>query len=831
MITNEFTDKDILKYIYSGEAILVTGAGFDRSFENISGKTTPSGSELHEMLWETAFPGKEYQSNIKLSMVYDKAYREDPEKHKKILKDAFHINPQSIHERFEDWLLAPWNSVYTFNVDDAMDSICARNSQLSEMYEVKDGLVSKFSSEGKKNLVQIHGKISNYPNLTFTEQQYRSRINDIDVWYTNFANDLSHNRVFFVGTALNEPALEYYLEALGPDLNNKRRSYPAFFISPGELNLEDELKLEDYNIRHLSMTEEEFYNKYIYQKVHEYWSNKKPISEGVSIHNIADLIQNSTICSDDYLEGRSPEWGDLKNDYMIEFDCVQEIIDKTEKNKFVLVRGSAGSGKTSALMQVARKLSQEKYNVGWVDKNSEKSVPDIVKEANNSDFDFIIIDDLGKYSGRGLVQFKNIKKNVISSIRSSRVLDLYGQDDLENVETYNLLNLSPEDSQKLVNMLDQRKKLGKYLLASRTNSPDALTVKMAKDKILNKLKFDQNRFLLSTMILASTGKRFEEYVSDECEEIQDYDKSTSQWQQKLNATIAFLSRVDDVSITEKDLFIICDPLGASPKSIKESLESLLSRKIVLKSSDNSIKSRHAVIAEESLNYYKKIGILPEIIFSIAKWAYANYDRRNIANKHFKVLQKCINHKELNKLTNNIEVTESIYDRMREYLDDYFHYWLQRGSFETEIGTDIGYSKAANSFGYAYDIDPDNFNLLTAFHYLQLKRSIQTIHLMDSQKRALESIDSLCDAIGCRPEAKDSPNTVVVLLNNSLACLNSGKLDEITKMDVANKCYRAGMLAMGKEYTQNRLVKKAWERFDSWVETEMPLIKNSHIKNR
>jgi Mrp family chromosome partitioning ATPase len=100
--------------------------------------------------------------------------------------------------------------------------------------------------------------------------------------------------------------------------------------------------------------------------------------EDTRISDVDDLAQAADQPSD-YLLGQEPIWGDLQygraitreNDDQIR-DGIRAALAESNYKGVVVVTGTAGSGKSTALRRLALRLSAEGKRVGWIE--AERSV-------------------------------------------------------------------------------------------------------------------------------------------------------------------------------------------------------------------------------------------------------------------------------------------------------------------------------------------------------------------------------------------------------------------------------------------------------------------------
>jgi len=101
----------------------------------------------------------------------------------------------------------------------------------------------------------------------------------------------------------------------------------------------------------------------------------------------------------------------------------------------------------------------------------------------------------------------------------------------------------------------------------------------------------------------------------------------------------------------------------------------------------------------------------------------------------------------------------IYDGVEFMLSGDYHFWLQRGSLEVEVG-DI--RLAENFLAQARGLAPDDYKVQTAWAYMSLKRAAMDAEMgvTSSRDRAEEALRELYDAIERRGATDSYPYHVL-----------------------------------------------------------------------
>ena len=109
-------------------------------------------------------------------------------------------------------------------------------------------------------------------------------------------------------------------------------------------------------------------------------------SRGVKL--VSDLSQTDSEYTE-YLLGHEPTWSDLQNSKVAIRQCFHDLWDEINKvrssisnHEIILVTGTAGVGKSSAIMWAALKLHADGIIVGWIDANIKLTHKELINSIN-----------------------------------------------------------------------------------------------------------------------------------------------------------------------------------------------------------------------------------------------------------------------------------------------------------------------------------------------------------------------------------------------------------------------------------------------------------------
>jgi hypothetical protein len=428
--------------------ILFTGAGFSLGVKNIVGSNVPSYTEVKEGIWKLCFPDKEVSEESSVQDIYDLALTQKRGVLTHYLKNNLTIDAESIPSWYRDIFNFPWYKAYTLNIDD-LEIATSRKHQIGRKVVALSATIEKAIPNidllGAETLKVIHlnGIIEDIPdNSTFSTTQYAARLSKLDPWYTNFVNELLVYPVIFIGTSLNEPALWQHLELKKkrvPRGEGEHRS-KSFLVKPS-LDPAKEGLLSFYNVVHIPMTAEEFTTELISRLSPALEEGRHFIkqfrrdsgSAKFSIPMVSSLLTELNKKTD-YLLGAFPQWADIhqkraiirKSDDTILATC-QVRLKLADNRGVIAITGTAGSGKSTAVMRAAYALNAQGKVVGWLDRDSEydsHSIREFLE--NNPSIDVLCIDDaetLGMEITSFLVELSKKEKSplVVFSITATKI--------------------------------------------------------------------------------------------------------------------------------------------------------------------------------------------------------------------------------------------------------------------------------------------------------------------------------------------------------------------------------------------------------------------------
>ncbi len=732
-----------------GQLILFTGAGFSTGAKDRSGRPIPSSGELKRELWALCYEDHEFDESSSLGDLFAAAMRKRRADLLQLLEARMTVDPDSLPEYYRVFFDFPWYRCYTLNVDD-LESAASRRFSLSRHLVTlsatgsapTERASSGFSPRGLE-VVHLNGIIPGPPeSLTFSEVQYAERIGNQEPWYARCVNDICSRPVIFIGTGLNESLLWQHMqlrkrrEHLGRDLR------PTSLLVTKDLPLPRQDVLRDLRIDWAQGTAEDFASEVLRPLHNEARRGFAYIDQYAEVRSTGYIPLVSTISSEranaqtEYLLGEEPRWSDILSGRAIErshdqvlSSVAEEILTGKLESTALAITGTAGCGKSTALMSLSLRLSALGIPALWVDKDSEASPLTIRNRVRASIGKLaLMIDDADLYGRELLGLLRDLvpgsKEFLFAFATRSSKLDeftsrLKAADNFK-VHEHVVPPLTDQDIEGLIAVLAKNNRLGVLTGASMSDRRKAFSEQAGRQ-------------LLVAMIQATSGENFEKKAHDEylgLEMNQRYPYALISAATSLRYSLA----KDEVLLAQ----------GDSTNEVLIALDRLSARHlIVVGTSRNEFRCRHRVIADLVFDKLVHLGELGQVLEGLA-WALAskvdaNGERRSRTHQF---LARVINHEFLMR-TIGVEKARDLYIKLESMISWDYHYWLQRGCLEVEKG-DI--RRAENFLGSARSLGSGDYRVETAYAYMLMRKAWESPHDLHAQEFLDSGVATLEDII-------------------------------------------------------------------------------------
>lgn len=233
------TLEELGRTVGSGDAVLMTGAGFSGDARDKDGNALPDSRRMSEELWALiGFPGEPDGSS--LADLYDAALLRVPDRLQAYIDRRLRIGDAPLPRHLATWLSAPWKRIYTLNVDDL------------------ELAVERQFSLPRRAIIHLNGFVAHgAKELTFSTLQYASRLVGPDQIYQQLVEDLVSSPFVFAGTSLDEIVLWQHVELRKKDRGREAVDRPGSYLVSTHLPCARRVLLEAHAIRWVEATIEE----------------------------------------------------------------------------------------------------------------------------------------------------------------------------------------------------------------------------------------------------------------------------------------------------------------------------------------------------------------------------------------------------------------------------------------------------------------------------------------------------------------------------------------------------------------------------------------------
>jgi hypothetical protein len=733
--------------------VLFLGAGFSLAATNLSRTSPiPTMEELKKKLWAMCFPGEEYTPSTSLQNLYESALHLHHTETAELLRHLFTVDSETLPDWYESYFTMPWARIYTLNIDDLPRAVARRFALprqlclVSAMCETHGPVVDV----GRPGLEVVHlnGDVDGIPDrVTFSTTQYAERLSRPEPWYVRVAADLVSRPFVFVGTQLDEPPLWQHIELRRHrGERGMRELRPRSYLVTPSLDAARRTLLAEYNVAWLPFKAEEFQVEILSKlrsaaavgfKAFERQTAASPF-ELRSIALVSSLSSNPTESSE-FLIGEEPIWADIQAGRAVVRDSDEQLwaaaeaaVKSSGHRGVIVVTGTAGSGKSTALMRVSLRLSAEGQSVGWIDSEGSLSPHEIRIAMRSDDAPVVLsIDDADMYGSELSSMVRELCLRdpyplVIVGLRSGRA-DAVLQDRLLReipAREFAMPPLADSDIDRLLGVLDRENRLG----VLRGKSPDQQRA-MFRDQA--------GRQLLVAMIQATSGRRFEEKAVEELTDLGDGARAYG---------LIAVASAYRFGLQRNEILL---GLGESTNTVLNTVDMLLRRHVVRVGHDGGIWTRHRVIAEVITAELQKTGQIKELLHGLAHVAATQAaPTLHRSARPWRLLRHVINHDFLIRVI-GADAGRNLYGELEGLLRWDYHFWLQRGSLEVEVG-DL--DLAENFLNQARGLAPTDPYVKTEHSYLLLRKAIENPtadFAPEFVQEATETLTSLIEQVGER----------------------------------------------------------------------------------
>ena len=589
-------------------------------------------------------------------------------------------------------------------------------------------------------------------DLTFSQTQYTERIARQEPWYSRCVTDLTCRPAIFIGTTLNESLLWQHMELRKRRNTVGRDLRPTSILVSPDLNSARKEILREYRIEYVEGTAETFAQEVLCQIRPEArrgfaYLGQISSSRGLAtLQLVSDLATAHPNLHTEYLLGQEPQWSDILSGRAIERShdsdlsiTANEILTGKKQHTSIFLIGTAGSGKSTALMSLSLSISGKDIPVYWVDRDSPVPISKIRSTILACEGPVMLaIDDADLFGNQlvGLIEDLALQETNylgVFALRSNKVdrfsesIDASGRVTMiEHVVPH----LTDEDIEKLIHVLDKYNRLGKL---------KGLSIQRRRQAFSRQA----GRQLLVAMIAATSGKSHERRAHEELSGLEGV-------QHFVYSLVCVAS--SNRHFVKNDEILLAS--GDKDGDVLLAADRLVARHLLVSPPPTyRIRARHRVIADLVVNKLREDGTLTDILLGLI-WAIASKVDRSVrrSDRLWRLVSRLINHDFLIRMV-GFHGAREIYERIETLVSFDYHYLLQRGSLEVERG-DI---RLADQFlCQAQSLSSGDYRVETAYSYMLMRKAWEDPKDVHSRDLLAEGIDRLREVISSRGNVTPYP---------------------------------------------------------------------------
>jgi hypothetical protein len=737
-------EKYLIRLLNLNDVVLFLGSGYSALSKNNLGENLPTGWVFAQKLWD--FLGyKGDSSTTSLQELYEAfLLNKKIKKGEKLRFLEENLLAKNIPVIYDNLCNAFWYKIYTTNVDNVITDTYRRNHQrLDKLKYPNDKFKERDQSLETTQLVHLHGELPCLPeDLIFSTSQYAASSTIHNPLYWHFVQEYSTKPTIFVGTSLNEPLFEQYIQARQQYSKFSERRPQSFLITKSISEPKKDILKGQYNVDFIEGSTEDFLNWL--QKIKGELKSKEDVLWQVNpnLGNLKLKISTSKVTvrhselnefsisfkpvqtelqksdgKSKFLLGASPMWNDIIMGLDAQRKVTSAILDfandkfnNSKKVEIVAVIGSGGSGKSTLLKRIGYQMRLDGRST-YLNYSEFLPKSDMISRVLTAfgEKTVLLFDNAGNIINQLPELVKELNKMdkpplIILSIRANAIERLATKlEPILQLKEFEIPNLDRDEIQEILNILEKNNLLDQ--LRGKTNE-DRIKVFEQKAK----------KQILVAMKEATKGEDFNKIIAEEFASIETSDASLICLCIALYTELGFLTTKQEI-IGFSDL-TPADTLYQLDRNLKG-----ITINVGLKYDKYMI--RHRVIAEHYVKNCASLEQLKKAYINVLSVIAPEIQRSHTPSRRFSLYKELINHAKLyRRFKEDINLARHIYDSVSELFKTDYHFWLQYGSLEAEgVGGDL--DLAENYIGQAESLmRVENYYILNAKGNLMYKRAIK-----------------------------------------------------------------------------------------------------------
>lgn len=393
-----------------------------------------------------------------------------------------------------------WERIWTFNIDDVLTNAFELDKAKNIFADVapfdwKEQVTPLEGTPNKQQVIYLHGRASDLggplDGLVFSIPEYTHATRSAKQWHASFQTHYLEDPFIVCGASLAEEV--DISEAIRSKNYSRAIGFPSFIVSHS-LDEGQKDRMQRFNLVPVVCPLEEFFS-IVLRELNEYRrtadavsSRLKPGTFGRFLAQFRrfDTKDTSTlaITGTDFYGGDEPTWKDILDNLDASFTATEKasaILDRDTMRYAVLLHGDDVSGKSVALLRIARQALGKGFKPFWFRHEDGISAEVVADYLSVDDKAILFVDDAANYLeaiGKTLqyAKFNGKPARIFLSLRSSRLRGF--RIDVAD-EFRHEFRLDPLRRRDIVNLVKRRRRASR--LGNHFGKPDSKIIKDLTD--------------------------------------------------------------------------------------------------------------------------------------------------------------------------------------------------------------------------------------------------------------------------------------------------------------------------------------------------------------
>lgn len=380
-----------------------------------------------------------------------------------------------------------WERIWTFNIDDVLTNAFELDKDKNIFLDVatfdwKQPVTPLEGTPNEQQVIYLHGRASDLggplDGLVFSIPEYTQATRSAKQWHASFQTHYLEDPCIVCGASLVEEV--DISEAIRSKNFSRAVGYPSFIVSHS-FDEGQKDRMRRFNLVPVVCPLGEFFS-IVLRELNEYRRTADAVSSrlrpGTFSRFLAqfrrfDTKDTSTLAIEgtDFYGGDEPTWKDILDDLDASFTTTQKaaaILDRNTVRYAVLLHGDDVSGKSVALLRIARQALRKGFKPFWFRHEDGISAEVVADYLSVDDKAILFVDDAANYLeaiGKTLQQAKTNGKpaRIFLSLRSSRLRGFRIDVADEFRHEFRLDPLRPRDIVNLVQRRRRASRLGNHI--------------------------------------------------------------------------------------------------------------------------------------------------------------------------------------------------------------------------------------------------------------------------------------------------------------------------------------------------------------------------------